>query len=221
MKLIDLYYRLYEKYGPQGWWPLLDCKGTNPTCAGIINGYHPGDYWFPKNYLQQFEIALGAILTQNITWVNVEKALINLQKYDLLNPEKIIKSDQEIILSVIKPCGYYNQKLKKILNLAHFFLFLKDKKPSRTDLLNIWGIGPETADSILLYAYKIPSFVVDAYTKKLFSTLNLVDTKMNLNEIKLFCEQELPPDFILFQEFHALIIEHSKQKKSIHELLEI
>jgi endonuclease III related protein len=207
------YKYLLKTYGPQGWWPLLDLhnsknnkKGCNPTKTGSLNGYHPNDYSYPKTDRQIFEICLGAILTQNTSWTNVEKALLNLNQKNLINPEKIISISIDQLGILIKPTGYFNQKAKKLKEFASFYIFLKHKTPTRKQLLDIWGIGPETADSILLYAYKKPSFVVDAYTRKIFE----YDKRISYDQIKQDFETALPKDYKLYQEFHALIVEHAK-----------
>jgi endonuclease III related protein len=196
-KIDFIYKKLYEEYGPQGWWPLIEYKGNNPTKTGSVNGYHPKKYEIPRNEKEKFEICLGAILTQNTSWPNVEKALINLNERKLLNPKKILECDEEIIKKCIKPAGYYNQKYKKIINFCDFFIQLKSREPKRNELLGLWGVGEETADSILLYAYKKPVWVIDAYTKRVFERTGIKETK----EMKY---EEL-------NEIHALIVEHCKR----------
>ena len=108
-KLMELYQKLYALYGPQGWWPLLTVKGTNPTKTGAIQGYHPGDYSYPQDEQQRFEICVGAILTQNTSWTNVEKALFNLQKRQALTPKGISRLSVPKLKEIIKVAGYYNQ----------------------------------------------------------------------------------------------------------------
>jgi endonuclease III related protein len=208
--LEKIYLWLFNKYGPQGWWPLLDCDGINPTKTGCIKGYHPINYSYPKTKKEQFEICIGAILTQNTAWPNVEKALINLKKLNAISPEKIIELENEILAEAIKPAGYFNQKAKKLKIFSKFYISLNEKIPSRQELLQIWGIGPETADSILLYAYKIPTFVIDAYTKRIFSNLNLISNDSSYDEFKLLFENNINPDLAVYQEYHALIVEHAK-----------
>ncbi|MDD5086506.1 MAG: endonuclease III domain-containing protein [Candidatus Nanoarchaeia archaeon] len=215
MNQIKKIYNVFlEKYGPQGWWPLLDYKGVNPTKTGSVKGYHPGNYSYPKNENQRFEICIGAILTQNTSWPQVEKALINLKKLNAINPEKIKNMNINKLCSAIKSAGYFNQKAKKLKIFSEFYINLKGKKPTRDELLNIWGIGPETADSILLYAYKIPSFVVDAYTIRIFSAIGLIKKDESYQSIKRLFENSLEKDFRLYQEYHALIVEHAKNNKN-------
>ncbi|MCC7570011.1 endonuclease III domain-containing protein [Candidatus Micrarchaeota archaeon] len=214
-KLFNIYEKLLKLYGLQGWWPLIDFKGTNPTKTGSVQGYHPGDYSFPRNELQQFEICIGAILTQNTAWPNVEKALLNLKTINALDPKKILFLEDKKLKQAITPAGYFNQKAKKLKLFSKFYISLKGKTPAREELLDVWGIGPETADSILLYAYKQPEFVVDAYTRKVFGPcfdegFNSINSDATYDDIKLLFEINLPRDYKLYQEFHALIVEHAK-----------
>lgn len=204
-----IYRKLLKEYGPQGWWPLLDVKGTNPTKTGSIKGYHPGDYSYPRTRHEQFEICVGAILTQNTSWPNVEKALLNLNSGFLLNPKKVIESDINHLSDAIRPAGYFNQKAKKLKIFSEFYQ--KNKRPTRTDLLNVWGIGPETADSILLFAYKVPSFVVDAYTKRILINQKIIEETATYDEIKALFEKSIEKDYMIYQEFHALLVEHAKR----------
>lgn len=192
-----IYNKLYKEYGPQGWWPLINYKGINPTKTGSVKGYHPGNYIFPTNEKEKFEICLGAILTQNTSWPNVEKALINLNRQNILDAKKILESDERKIKECIKPAGYYNQKYTKIIIFSNFFVKLKRKTPEREQLLGLWGIGEETADSILLYAYKKPVLIKDAYTKRIFERVGI----KHVNKIK----------YEKMNEFHALIVEHCKR----------
>ena len=210
-KIYQIYNMLLKLYGPQGWWPLLECKGTNPTKSGDVKGYHPNDYSYPKNNIQRFEICIGAILTQNTSWPQVEKALLNLKKLKALTPLKIKKLNLEKLKQAIKPAGYFNQKAKKLKIFAEFYTNLKGKTPTREELLNVWGIGPETADSILLYAFKIPEFVIDAYTKRVFAKLGIIQKDEQYEKVKKLFEDNLPKDFKLYQEYHALIVEHAKR----------
>ncbi len=111
----------------------------------------------------------------------------------------------------MKPAGYFNQKSKKLKTLSEFWISLKRGHPSRDSLLSLWGIGPETADSILLYAFKVPVFVVDAYTRRIFSRLGFISAKADYEEIRSLFESRLPSEYSLFQEYHALIVEHAKR----------
>lgn len=212
-----IYKILYKDYGPQGWWPLITHKGTNPTKTGSIKGYHPGDYHFPVNNKQRFEIMIGALLTQNTSWTNVEKAITNLDKANLVDENKILKANLYKIAELIKPAGYYNQKAERLQILAKWFLENKDKINSmetnelRKKLLGLKGVGPETADSILLYAFKRPLFVIDTYTKRIFSRLEYLSEKSCYDEWQELFMDKLKHDVNIFNEYHALIVEHAKR----------
>lgn len=183
-----VYNKLFEAYGLQGWWP-------------INNKYSGG----PKNFNEQFEVVVGAILTQNCAWSNVEKALINLKGN--LDINSILRFDDQKLGQLIRSTGYYNQKVRKLKNVAEFFKNNKD--PSREELLSLKGVGPETADSILLYAFNKPYFVVDAYTKRIFIRLKLCDINMSYDELqKLFMDNV---DVKLFNDYHALIVKLAKE----------
>lgn len=205
---------LFDSYGPQGWWPLTELHeagGINPTKIGSIQGYHPGDYTYPQTRDQQFEIICGALLTQNTSWIQVEKALFNLRNLNALNPEGILSIDPEVLKEAIKPAGYFNQKAVRLKVLVLWFKGLEGGTPLREDLLSLKGVGPETADSILLYAFKQPSFVVDSYTRRIVTNLGLVDEKASYSEIKSLFEENIPRDLDIYQEYHALLVEHAKR----------
>lgn len=192
-----VYQKLLSHYGPQGWWPLYNDK------TGKIE-YHPGDYSFPKNEQQSFEISVGAILTQNTSWKNVEKALQQLHKTKSLSREKLKVLPTGKLAKLIKSSGYHNQKAKKIKEFLKF-----DKTVTRQALLELWGIGPETADSILLYVYKQPVFVVDAYTRKVMSRLGFAFA--SYDELQQLFMMNVPNDYKIMNEFHALFVEHGKK----------
>jgi endonuclease-3 related protein len=213
-KIQSIYKELFKKYGPQGWWPLLELQNKikiKITKSGSLKGYHPIDYSYPKTENQIFEVCIGAILTQNSAWGNAEKALLNLKKLNALNAQRMQKLNIAKLKNAIKPAGYFNQKAKKIKIFTDFFIKLDGRIPSRHELLDVWGIGNETADSILLYAYKQPEFVVDAYTRRIFFHLGLTKEKATYHEIKELFEKNLPKDFIVYQEYHALLVEHAKR----------
>ncbi|MGL6298044.1 MAG: endonuclease III domain-containing protein [Methanobacteriaceae archaeon] len=247
--LTEIYNKLLETYSPQGWWPFLSHDGVNPTKTGSINGYHPKDYSFPKNKSQVFEVALGAILTQNTAWTSVENALINLNNFIttkltnlkeedyILSPENIIaiyENDNNGLKDAIRCAGFVNQKTEYIKNIAEFFIDLDDNTPKREEILKVKGVGNETADSILLYGFKQAEFVVDAYTTRIFTHLGYIDNNGNMNininnvnntknvksnysNIKKLFEDNLKGNsydldtVIMFQEYHALIVEHGKR----------
>jgi endonuclease-3 related protein len=173
-KIELIYEKLYEKYGPQGWWPIKELEQNSE----IKNSYHKNNFDFPKTKLQEWEIIIGALLTQNTSFKQVTKAINNLYSKNILSPNKIILTDIGTIKQAIKPAGYFNQKSKRLTELAKWFLELK-QIPKRCELLELNGIGPETADSILLYAFKTPSFVIDIHKK------NLIKFKTNNTQTKI------------------------------------
>ena len=193
-----IYKRLLKAYGRQKWWPTTMEHDIHPT-------YH-GKKISEK---QRFEIVVGAILTQNTSWKNVEKAIVNLNKARLLSIGKIKKANKKILAKLIKPSGYFNQKAEKLKIAAEFFS--KNKNPTREQLLEVKGIGPETADSILLYAYSKPVFVVDAYTKRIFSRIGICSGKCSYDELQEIFHISLPKKAKLYNEYHALLVELAKQ----------
>ncbi|MDO8453043.1 MAG: endonuclease III domain-containing protein [Sulfurimonas sp.] len=202
---MQIYKALLAIYKPQGWWPFID------------GGYHPREYEFPKNENQIFEICLGVILTQNTTFTSVVKSLNNLNAVNSLDYKAIKNMPLDALKSAIKPSGYFNQKANYILTFIEFFERLEGRTPTREELLAVKGIGSESADSILLYAYKQPEFVVDAYTKRLLLHAGLIDEKASYHTIKNFMEDEIKKEVkgrdelvICYQEFHALIVAHAK-----------
>ena len=187
-KIQKIYNLLLNKFGPQGWWPINNKYNINNKET------------IPK---EQLEIILGAILTQNTSWKNVEKALKNLKNNNLLIKNNLEKIETDKLSKIIKPSGYHNQKAKKIKE------FLKFKETlTRTNLLNIWGIGPETADSILLYAYNQAYFVIDAYTKRIFQRLGFKEN--TYKELQNLFHTNLEKDHKIFNEYHALIVQLAK-----------
>jgi endonuclease-3 related protein len=210
-RIEKIYRRLMSVYGPQGWWPLCRYKGQNPTKTGSVKGYHPCCYDFPRNRTELFEICVGAILTQNTSWPQVEKALISLHALGAVAPKKLLSLPEAKLKVAIRSAGYFNVKAKKLKNFAEFFLSLRGRVPSREELLDVWGIGPETADSMLLYAWRVPTFVVDAYTRRIFSHLEMIGPRASYDDIKRIFEEVLAPDLVIFQEYHALIVEHAKR----------
>lgn len=216
MDLISIYQTLLKTYGKQGWWPVTKENYLHPA-------YDDG----PKNEKQQFEVMIGAILTQNTSWTNVGKAIFELNKHDLIDIDKIMEIDKEKLAELIRSAGYYNQKAEKLKIIAQFLKEnpIKELEKIETEilreiLLNIKGVGPETADSILLYAFNRPIFVVDAYTKRIFSRLEFFGEKASYDEVQKLFMENLEHDAKMFNEYHALIVCHAKQyyrKKSEHE----
>ncbi len=191
MNLISVYQKLLKRFGRQNWWPMT-------------NGFEPPEW----------EVCIGAILTQNTNWKNVELALQNLKAEKILTPVDIIKKKTSALEKTIKPSGFYKQKAKRLQIFADFVLSFGtftefSKNVTREQLLDVNGLGPETVDSILLYALDRPVFVIDAYTKRVFTRLGLAKKK-NYEEWRHFFESNLPPDVGLYKEFHALIVELAK-----------
>ncbi|MDD5148157.1 MAG: hypothetical protein PHH08_01700 [Candidatus ainarchaeum sp.] len=207
---LEVYEKLLSCYGKQNWWPVTEQGAIAPTYKARKR--------LSEN--QKFEIALGAILAQNTAWKNAEKAIINLNKAGVLDCGKIANAKQAGLAQLIRPSGYYNQKAKKLILFAKYLqkqygckiskMFEKEIPELRKELLDLHGVGEETADSIILYSAGKPIFVVDAYTRRLGGRIfyrpmnSYVDTQE-------FFQKNLPKDLALFQEFHALIVAHSKR----------
>jgi endonuclease-3 related protein len=188
-----IYELLFKRYGPQDWWP--------------------GD--------TRFEIIVGAILTQNTAWTNVEKAIVNLKKAGVLNPAAMNKASEKSLASLIRPAGYYNIKSKRLKNFLEL-LYLKfggslskmaasSTTDLKSNLLAVNGIGPETCDSILLYAFNKPVFVVDTYTKRIFSRHGFFPQSATYHEVQKLFTDTLPHDVQLYNEYHALIVRLAKE----------
>ena len=190
--VLDIYTRLYDRFGPQRWWP-----GESP-----------------------FEVLVGAILTQRTSWKNVEKALIPLRKRRLLTPGALNRIPEKELARLIRPCGFFNVKAGRLKALARFIfkryggsldrMFLENEDILREQLLHIKGIGPETADSILLYAGNLPYFVVDGYTRRIFSRHRLIHETDPYHEVQNFFISRLPLKHEIFNEYHALIVKTGK-----------
>lgn len=192
-KLDLIYQKLYACFGPQHWWP-----AETP-----------------------FEVVVGAILTQNTNWLNVEKAINNLKKNELLSPDKLYRLSARKLALLIKPAGYYNIKTRRLKSFLRFFLKhykgdikkMSSEDPSilRRQLLSINGIGPETADSILLYALDKPVFVIDAYTKRILFRHRLIKEDASYDDAQNLFMGNLKPDAALFNEYHALLVKSGKE----------
>ncbi|MBE0575966.1 MAG: endonuclease III domain-containing protein [Desulfuromonadales bacterium] len=175
-------------------------------------------HWWPAD--SPFEVAVGAILTQNTTWTNVEWAICNLKQAEALSPERLAALPVNQLEAMIRPSGFYRQKAARLQNLATHLLedwqgSLADfcagpLNDARARLLALPGIGPETADSILLYAADRPSFVVDAYTRRIFERIGLLQGQEKYDEIRRMFMQSLPEDANLYNEFHAQIVQLAK-----------
>jgi len=207
MGLIQIYEALHEAFGSQKWWP-------------ISGGFSPAEW----------EVCVGAILTQNTNWKNVEKALCNLERVGITSIPKLIGTQHTVIEDAIRPSGFYRQKAERLRVFADFIQSLGGfgqfkKTVTRNLLLEVKGIGPETVDSILLYALERPFFVIDAYTKRVFTRMgfNLIDRQTKFgkpvkvnpkDEYELwrwFFESTLPKDVNIYKEYHALIVRLAKR----------
>jgi len=191
--LMKIYKALYDHFGPQHWWP-----GEG-----------------------RFEIMVGAILTQNTNWKNVEKAIANLKSAGALSPERLYRMDTSELADLIRPAGYFNIKAARLKNFINWLfenydgrldaLDELDTARLRTEILNVKGIGPETADSILLYALDRVVFVVDAYTARMAVRHTLVEPEADYQQLQELFESNLPPDLKLFNEYHALLVRLGKE----------
>lgn len=183
----------------------------------LLNCYGPR-HWWPGD--TPFEVCVGAILTQNTSWGNVEKAIANLKNAGRLSVEDLATLAPEQLAALIRPAGYFNVKAGRLQAFVRFLqeqhqgkleqLFSGPWQETRNQLLSVKGIGPETADSILLYAGNKPSFVVDSYTRRIFSRLSLVDEQCGYDDLRQFFMDRLPHETALFNEYHALIVEVGK-----------
>ena len=179
---------------------------TNKIYKILFGAYGSQNWWPAKT---RFEVILGAVLTQNTSWKNAEKAILNLKNNNLIYPDKILKTSKSKLAKLIKPSGYFNQKAERLKLISKFYL--ENKSPTREQLLSVNGIGNETADSILLYAYNRQFFVVDLYTKRIFSRLGLCNLEDKYEDIQKLFMNSLPKDSSLFNEYHALIVKHAKE----------
>jgi endonuclease-3 related protein len=191
-QLMIVYQRLLEAYGDQSWWPADS----------------------------SFEVMIGAVLTQNTAWTNVEKAISNLKHADSLTLESLLVMPDEALAQLIRPSGYFNIKAKRLKNLCQWIadnggeleLATVDTGILRSSLLQVNGVGPETADDILLYAFARPVFVIDTYTRRLFTKLCLIQGGEPYEELRQNFEVELEADAKLFNQYHALIVRHAREK---------
>jgi len=191
--LNEIYQLLFERLGPQHWWP--------------------GD--------TQFEIIIGAILTQNTNWTNVEKAIANLKAADWLSPDKLYHLEITRLAELIRPAGYFNIKAKRLKSFLGWLFENYDGRLSnlesldtfrlRDELLAIKGVGRETADSILLYAFDRPIFVVDAYTARVAVRHSLIEPGADYEQLRELFQLNLPEDVQLFNEYHALLVKVGKE----------
>ena len=191
-KLLELYNRLLNAYGPQHWWPAETA----------------------------FEVMVGAVLTQNTAWINVEQAIANLKDAGKLALNPMSRMTERRLARLIRPSGYFNVKARRLKALCDWLQATGGehklrKIPTerlRPALLAVHGIGPESADAILLYAFKRPVFVIDAYTRRLLKTLNLSNGDEQYDVLRSGFESALAADAAMFNEYHALIVRHAKEK---------
>jgi endonuclease-3 related protein len=184
--------RLLARYGPRHWWP-----GETP-----------------------FEVMVGAVLTQNTAWSNVERAIANLKAAAALDPAAIAKAPRARLAEWLRPSGYFNVKTERLQGFCRWYLAqggfegldALDTPSLRHGLLGVRGIGPETADDIVLYAFARPVFVIDAYTRRIFARLGLIRGDEGYETLRRAFEHALGPDTTLFNEYHALIVAHGKER---------
>ena len=189
-RLNDVYHALHERYGQQHWWPAET----------------------------RFEVIVGAVLTQNAAWTNVERAIDQLRSRRLLTLAALTRAAPDEVAAAIRPSGYYNIKRQRLDNLCRFLsgiggvgAFARWPLPrQRSALLAVNGVGPETADDILLYAFGQPVFVIDAYTRRLLQRLGLIVGNEGYESLRGGFEQALPVDVAMYKEYHALIVTHAK-----------
>lgn len=191
-KLMRIYRLLLRRFGHRGWWP--------------------GE--------TRFEVMIGAVLTQNTNWGNVEKAIGEMKRRGLLEPEALADANVREVEKAVRSSGYFRQKAGRVRGFAKYLaeeydsdldsLFARPLPELRHELLSLDGIGPETADSILLYAGEKPVFVVDAYTRRAFARIGLVREDASYDELQGFFEENLPRDVELYKDYHAQIVELGK-----------
>lgn len=191
--LLEIYHSFYERFGPQHWWP-----GETP-----------------------FEVIVGAILTQNTSWKNVEKAIGSLKEASLFTPQGLYDLPVDTLARLIKSSGYFNIKARRLKNFFSFLfheyhgsieaMFKEGGLTLREKLLKVNGLGPETVDSILLYAGGYPVFVVDAYTMRIFSRHGYIPSNAGYQQVQALFMENLPKDPVLYNEYHALIVRVGKE----------
>lgn len=183
----------------------------------ILNSHYGPQHWWPAD--SPFEVMVGAVLVQNTSWGNASAAITRLKESDLMSPFAIDKMEINQLASKIVSSGYFNIKARRLKALCEWLVnqggLDKVKRRSslslRKDLLKVHGIGPETADDILLYAFDVPVFVIDAYTRRLFYRLGLAQHDASYDELQTGFEQALGYDVGLFNQYHALIVVHAKE----------
>ena len=195
--LMTLYWRMRLLFGHRNWWP---AEGT-------------------------FEVVVGAVLTQNTAWKNVERAIVNLKQMNLLSPLAILNAPDEVLHEALRPAGYFKIKTKRLKNVVKLLVELGGEEVDRGNfrrlqklpgrvfrekLLDVNGVGPETADSILLYAFNKPYFVIDAYTRRIFQRMKLIKGDESYEELQKFIQDNIPYDIDLYNDFHAQLVNLAK-----------
>jgi endonuclease-3 related protein len=185
---------------------------------GVLEGHFGNLHWWPGE--TPFEIAVGAILTQNTNWKNVERAMGQLKSHGLLSPETLLKATDDLVAEYIRSSGYYNLKTKRLKAFLHFLkreyagnmdrMFETDLWTLRNRLLSVNGIGEETADSILLYAGNKPIFVVDGYTRMILERHGIIGNDWSYDRIQKLYMVHLPESAILYNQYHALLVSTGK-----------
>lgn len=183
---------------------------------GKLLAAHGPQHWWPGDSV--FEIMVGAVLTQNTAWSNVERAIANLKKARALSAQAIVNTRQDRLARWLRPSGYFNVKSKRLRSFCKWLLAsggvrALSKAPTdtlRAALLSVHGVGPETADDILLYAFRRPVFVIDAYTRRLFTRLGAISGDESYESLRRLFERSLRGDEPLYNEYHALIVRHAK-----------
>jgi endonuclease-3 related protein len=165
----------------------------------------------PRDRRERFEVAVGAVLTQNTSWKNAARAVSALSAARMIDPARLAAAPHDEVAGLIRSSGYFNQKARRLGILARYFLDAGDGPPERESLLALEGIGPETADSILLYAYSCTFFVVDTYTKRLLSRLGVIRGNESYDRIRGLFEGSLERTPEIYNEYHALVVEQCKR----------
>src|SRR3989338_2938349 len=211
LTISSLYTTLLQNYGSQGWWPIYSVYKKRNSLTNE----------------EKFEIIVGAILTQNTAWTNVEKALNELRRNNCLSIKAILETKEEILAQYIKSSGYNNQKAERLKIVAQFLLQHSFNELQNMEimqlralLLSVKGIGPETADSIILYAFSKPSFVIDTYTKRIMSRIGLCRKDVSYDELQTLITNNIEKDTEIYNEYHALLVEHAKRYCRVKPLCE-
>ena len=194
--------------------PPLNAQALHWVYHTLLTAYGPRQWWPARN---DFEIMVGAILTQNTAWTNVQRALDNLYAANAMDPQRILAANLDDLAAWLRPSGYFNLKAKRLRAYCRWYVDSGGKlalsalatDQLRQRLLGVYGIGPETADDILLYVFERPVFVIDRYTQRLFQRLGLIAAPLPYEVLRAAVEQALAPDAALFNEFHAQIDGHA------------